>query len=272
MKRIVLTFALALSMSVAGAATASETAPQSAQVTSVQPGEAAEPLLVLVEANPWALVLGSDSPKLALYDDGVVIYQKDGAYLAARLDTDDVQNFMDALQLEALTELAGNYSISELTDQPTTEIFLWADGQYKRIWIYGSLNSEAPDLGPTRLAGLSQLPPQVAASYRRMSSFDRPDAVAWAPEAIEVMISPYEHAPDESIIWPSRWPGLDHPGTRQRGNGLSLFIPASEDAALRAFLQEQRELGAVLIDGRKWAVSTRFPFPKEDRWMSIGAD
>ncbi|WP_420469550.1 hypothetical protein [Brevundimonas sp. FT23042] len=272
MKQIIMTLALALSMSVAGTTTASSAALQSAQAASVQPGEAARPLLVLIEADPWASVVGADSPRLALYDDGVIIYRKDGAYRAARLAAGEVESFMSALQPEALTELAGAYSISEWTDQPTTDIFLLRDGRYLQVQVYGSMDPAAPKLDGVSFADPARLPHPLLEAYRRMVAFDPDGAVVWSPEAIEVMIWPYEYAPEESIVWPAHWPGLSDPETRQRGDDYSLFVPASEGAALRSFLQGRRQRGAVLIDGRKWAVSTRLPFPKEEEWMALGAE
>ena len=34
------------------------------------------PLIVLIERDPWLMVIGSDSPSFALYDDGTLIYLK----------------------------------------------------------------------------------------------------------------------------------------------------------------------------------------------------
>ena len=58
---------------------------------------------------------------------------------------------------------------------------------------------------------------------------------------------------------------------RRRGRGsYSLYLPASELEPLRKFLASRREKQAILIDGKKWAVSCRLPFPRESEWMSGG--
>lgn len=237
---------------------------------TIQPSARAEPLLVVIEEDPWAMVIGSDSPKFALYDDGVVIYRKETGYHAVRLNADELAVFMSALQPEALQELAGGYSISTWTDQPTTDILLRIGTGFTRISVYGSLDRVVSAAGKEPMADPSRLPQRLLDTYGLLSAFERTDAVPWSPEAIEVLIWPYEYAPDESIVWPSRWPGLTHAETRPRGSSYSLFVPTSERAALREFLEGRRERGAVLIDGRKWAVSTRLPFPREDRWMKPG--
>jgi hypothetical protein len=273
MKQIVLACALVLSVAFYGGLAAPTSAEPTSEIVNIRPETSAEPLVVLLETDPWASVVGSDSPTFALYSDGVAIYRKDDAYLSVRLDTDELQIFMSALELESLKGLAGFYSIGGLmmTDQPTTTLFIRGEGRYVRIQVDGSL-ARATSLpkGPST-ANPGGVPPRVLEAYLKMAAFDPDAAVAWSPAAIEVMIWPYEYAPDESIVWPSRWPGLDDPETRQQERGYSLFVPASEGAALSAFLQGRRERGAVLIGGRKWAVSTRLPFPKEDRWMTAEA-
>ncbi|AHE55827.1 hypothetical protein NX02_20930 [Sphingomonas sanxanigenens DSM 19645 = NX02] len=41
---------------------------------------------------------------------------------------------------------------------------------------------------------------------------------------------------------------------------------------LRTFLEELPESSPVEIDGRKWSVGTRMPFPHEDLWMGRNAE
>ncbi|MNK13981.1 hypothetical protein D3C87_320750 [compost metagenome] len=261
MKRMILACALVMSFLFAGVLTARTIEPISQAL--LQPQAGAEPLLVLVEYDPWAMVIGSDTPKFVLYDDGVVIYRKDDGHHTARLSPDEMATFRASLRPEALSRLAGSYALTENTDQPTTDILLRSGSTYARISIYGSLSSLT--VGPA-------LPTEILDTYERLIAFERRDAVPWRPEKVEVMIWPYEYAPDESIIWPAGWPGITHVDTQQRGENYSLYISASEYLKLREFLGTRRSRGAVLIDGRKWAAQVRLPFPKEDRWMGAGED
>jgi hypothetical protein len=81
------------------------------------------------------------------------------------------------------------------------------------------------------------------------------------------MIWPYDYAPEPSIIWPSEWPGLQSERTIRRGESYSVYVPSADLDALRDFLRSRNERGAVEIDGAKWAVSLRTPFPGEESWM-----
>ena len=90
----------------------------------------------------------------------------------------------------------------------------------------------------------------------------------WLPETIEVMLWPYEYAPEESIIWPEGWPDLKSKTTRKRGkDSYSVFLPSKSYSELLQFISTQKEKNAVLINDKKMAISLRFPFPMEARWM-----
>jgi hypothetical protein len=217
------------------------------------PAADAEPVIVYIETDPWAMVIGSDSPRFVLYDDGTVIYRTDAGYQSVTLSP------ADSAALAAKVSLAGikdytNYT--NVTDQPSSVIIDFRE--LLAVVAYGatSRHRQSGSRGDKLLTMITLL-----------REYQSPEAKKWEPEAIEVMIWPYEYAPEASIIWPGPWPGLDHPATVQRGDSYSLFVPASERAALLAFLETRKARGAVEIGGRKWAVSLRTPLPGEARWM-----
>lgn len=213
----------------------------------------AAPVIVYIETDPWAMVIGSDSPRFVLYDDGTVIYRTDAGYQAVTLAP------ADRATLAAKVKLAGTKDYTQytnVTDQPSSIIIDFRD--MLAVVAYGatSRHRKRGDAGDRLLAMITLL-----REYRS------PDAAPWEPEAIEVMIWPYEYAPEASIIWPAEWPGLDHAATVPRGDGYSLFVPTRDKDALLAFLETRKARGAVEIGGRKWAVSLRTPLPGEARWM-----
>ena len=116
------------------------------------------------------------------------------------------------------------------------------------------------------------MPPSVTSAYEKLVKFDHPAATNWLPVKIELMIWPYEYAPEASIIWPKDWPGLDSQDTIKRGDGFSIYLPATEYSRLIEFLKRRNEKGAVLIGGKKWAADVRFPFPREAEWMREHAE
>jgi hypothetical protein len=222
-------------------------------VRANSPAADAEPVIVYIETDPWAMVIGSDSPRFVLYDDGTVIYRTDAGYQAANL----MATYSAALA--AKVNLAGikDYTdYTNATDQPSSIIIDFRDQMAAVAYGATSRHRDRGDRSDRLLTMITLL-----------REYQNPDAKPWEPEAIEVMIWPYEYAPEASIIWPAEWPGLDHPATVQRGDSYSLFVPISEKGALLAFLETRERRGAVELGGRKWAVSLRTPLPREARWM-----
>ena len=218
------------------------------------------PLVVLRESNPWAGVIASDSPAFALYADGTVIYRTEAGYKSVRLDGTAQAGLLRSLALADLSRAAGRYEASNATDQPDADLLLYAGDKPFYISVYG---------GMTDASVRGQLPAAIVAAYDILRGFARPDARDWMPDRIEVMIGPYEYAPEPSIIWPKDWPGLDDPTTRKRHEDqYSLYLPATDLEALRKFLANRHERGAVLIGGKKWSVGLRLPFAHEELWMS----
>lgn len=220
-------------------------------------GDQALPLVVLLASDPWAMVIGSDSPKFALYDDGVAIYRTESGYRTVKLREDEIAAFQKELRIDDLACLAGDYEASESTDQPTESIFVGKGGKFAKISVYGE-------------PGGPKVPTEIVSAFEKLTTFHRADAKAWLPAKIEVMIWPYEYAPDASIFWPSKWPGFDSIEAVKRGDSYSIFIPASDYQELIEFLNKRKEKGAVQIGGKKWAADVRLPFPAEESWAAGG--
>jgi hypothetical protein len=218
------------------------------------------PAVILLESDPWAMVIGSDSPAFALYEDGRAIYRTRSGYVSVKLEPGDLHKFMDSLEPGSLAGLSGGYTATESTDQPRTWLFVYAGKQPAFVTVYGSLDDEEVR---------AKLPPQIVAFRDKLRSFRDARASKWLPETIEVMVWPYENAPEPSIVWPKRWPGLDAPTTRKRREGISLYVPSYDFEPLKSFLATRRPTGAVEIGGKKWAASYRLPFPHEQLWMAL---
>jgi hypothetical protein len=205
------------------------------------------------------MVLGADSPRFALYENGLAIYRIKDGFRQILLDGQRAADLRKAVNVGALACLNKHYSTAgEVTDQPSELLFFGRGGTLSSISVYGSIPASGE---PT------DLPLPLVTAYERLATFDDSKAKPWMPEYIEVMVWPYAYAPEPSITWPSNWPGLSDARTVKRGEGYSLYLPSKDYQDLRAFLRTERERGAVEIGGKKWAVSFRFPFPQEALWQ-----
>lgn len=217
------------------------------------------PHLVIVEYDPWRMVIGSDSPVFVLYDDRTTIVLTPDGYQSARLEEAEFADLVGDLNVSgALRELGGDYDLSVATDQVTTLLQAFPGGESKRLRVYGSMRKkEMREKAPASLLAL----------FDAAIGYQLPNAQPWLPDKIEVMIWPYEYAPDPSIVWPTEWPDINDASTRQRGDAYSIYLPSDQFEKLREFLKSRESRGAVEINGKKWAVSTRLPFPMEELWM-----
>ena len=158
-----------------------------------------------------------------------------------------------------MAALAGGYDATNATDQPENTLLVY---RYKKpfyISVCGALDDKSVR---------ERVPTEITEVFDKLRNFRPLVTQAWLPDKVEVMVWPYDYAPDQSIIWPKRWPDLKDPSTRKRGDSYSIYVASSEMPGLKAFLASQKEKGAVEIAGKKFAASIRFPFPHEALWMA----
>jgi hypothetical protein len=230
-------------------------------------------MLVFIQSDPWKMVIGSDTPRVAIYDTGEVIFLKTvkGAAVYHRkvLDKEAMASVRAQLApVIALQNLKPHYSISIGTDQPVA-MFYARDGQHTAVAsVYGlrSGGSTTPDSEITRGRGLDAPPPELLRLHAWLCSVDFPDSEEWKPQYVEVMLWDYSYAPDPPIQWPAEWPGLESGRAVKRGKDYSIFLDGSLVPQLRQFLSSRKPKGAVELGKRKWAVSYRYTFPSEPEW------
>lgn len=151
-------------------------------VSAQSPAADAEPVIVYIETDPWAMVIGSDSPRFVLYDDGTVIYRTDAGYQSITLAAADSAALAAKVSLASVKEYT---DYTRATDQPSSIIIDFRD--LKAAVAYGAM-SRHRDRGDRSDKLLTMI--------TLLREYQSPDAKPWEPEAIEVMIWPYEYAPE----------------------------------------------------------------------------
>ncbi len=221
-----------------------------------------EPMVVLMEYDPWRMVIGSDSPTFALYENGLVIYRAEDeiGYVSALLDFEERDALYAQIASDAFFALDDYYEATEWTDQPSNVIMLWdKNGQVKRVSVYGSLYAG----GEIESESRANTPEAFLTAFDTLVNFSHAEAKAWLPEKFEVMLWPYDTS--DSVRWPADWPDLDDPTTKPRGeDSYSVYVPIDE---LEAYFALQDSGSAVKLAGKTWAYGLRFPFPTEFLWM-----
>ena len=242
---------------------------------AVDPFAGTEPIVVWVQTDPWLDVLYSDTPNLAIYETGEVVYldrsRSGNGYRRVVLTPERFKKIRrDILALGKFPTWRCNYNVKpNVTDQPTTILFIRFGEIYARTKVYG-LTTPGTRLRADNVAkpdrGADALPEGLTALHRYLASLRFQGSTAWVPKYWEVMLWPYEYAPQESIHWPTDWPNFASAMSRQHGELHSVFLPGAKLHALQEFLKTRKPKGAVELDGRKWAIAYRPVFPGEPKW------
>lgn len=228
-------------------------------ITPVYGDETARPVAMLTVHDPWAMVLGADSPAFVLYESGQVIYQRAEAehgvsYWSATLDEDEFAALVEALDVDAFAALDEDYDLVPVTDQPTQVFWVRTEKDgIVRVRVYGSLMSDAK--------ARATAPDVLVNAFDEMTGFDHPDAEPWLPEKFEVILWPWRTS--DAVEWPTDWPQLDSPFAVEREHVTSIYLGIGE---LERFLTLATDASALRLDGDTYAFSLRLPFPHEVTW------
>lgn len=224
------------------------------QPRPTEPYAGTDPLVVVIERNPWLMVMGSDTPRFVLYDDGTVIYTTEmRKYLTVKLTSEELEaakkDFLPPDYYMNLRE--SQFSISSFTDMPTNVFYFSRQEKKKAFSVYGVMKH---DRLPSEIADLKGI-------YERATTYTHPLAQEWVPKYIEVMITP-GILPGLPPDWPEGWPTLDDTLTWNRGSGYSIFLPSSK----------LKELTDYLTKRKKERVHYRYAFPSEPIWLEKEAE
>ena len=218
-----------------------------------------QPLVLLTEYNPWAMVIGSDSPTFALYANGMVIYwageRRTGRYLIVTLAPSEVSELFKSAHLNEAKDFGSCYSIEDGTDAPTNVLVVKTETGYKAIDVYGVIR-HSDNIPPARM------PSDLQEAFRVLLAFQSSNAHEWKPPYLEVMMWPFSYA-KSSAPWPNIFPGVADKNTRRTSRGITLFLPFSQLDQYRDFVSKLKPTQAVSLDGKKWAISQRIPLPHE---------
>jgi hypothetical protein len=225
------------------------------------------PLAVVIERNPWALVIGADSPRILLFPDGTIIRYDLGEnrwpeFTTARLTASELAKARHALgSLESFMALKDFYDLApNVTDLPTVEIIRSEQSGSKVVRVYGYAaetvatpatfsfkSTQEPDACPEEFNRL----------YRLLVSMKPTHSISWMPKYLEVIIWPYEYSPEEPLVWPENWPGIDSRWAFQSGDSYSIVLAGDREKELRRFIESRKEKQAVLLAKKKWSISYR---------------
>jgi len=221
-----------------------------------------KPLIILYVTDPWLDVIGSDSPVFALYDSGLIIFLrhiKENAYeyASVTLNEEEKNKLIKTFSInKSFYDLDLYYSVINASDQPNNILFIGID-KPKMVTVYGDLKYSNTYKKNDKLNSFYSI-------YKKAVSYDNPNAIKWLPDKIEIILWTSDKIKDEATVWPSKWPDLNDAQTIKRKEQYSVFLDAKYFDEFRSFRKELK-YHVVLMNGKKFYFSYRFPFPHETR-------
>ena len=221
-----------------------------------------DPVAILIEHNPWAMVIGADTPRTAVFRDGTIIRLQQSRLFVSKVTGGERDRLLRAIEPSWLFwRLRDDYNVMpNVTDQITTELVINEPKQWKRVQVYGYSPDPWESPGSTTFYGgprPDSLPREVKRLSELLVSLKPAHEVEWEPHYLEVMLWPYEYSPETPLPWPSEWPNLKSPWAFARGDSWSVILDGSQRSKLEAFVAKRGERQAIALDGHKWAIAWR---------------
>lgn len=245
MTRTILTILLTLSLTVSFGQTFNE--------------KYGQPIIVLIETDPWLMVIGSDVPTFALYENGQIIYKKvvdkKWKYFEVSNDRETTQKIIKSFGItDSLMKQQDYIEASSWTDQPTNIMLLNFD-TLRQISVYGRIREIKSD---ARL----KTPKDFLTVFDNIVKFETDTAKEWLPDTFEVMATKYSYSPEKPLKWNKDWNDIKSSSTVKRSDDLySIYLDKKYFDDFIKLLKSMKEKQAVEINGEKYSLSYRLPFP-----------
>lgn len=217
------------------------------------------PIVVLYETDPWLMVIGSDVPTFALYENGQIIYRKikdkKYKYFEVKHDHDTTQKIIKSFGItDSLMSQKKYIEASDWTDQPSNIMILNFD-TVSELTVYGSLSSPKSE-------AREKTPKDFLTVYDNLIKFEDKEAIEWIPDNIEVLATKYSYSPETPLKWNSEWNDINSSTSVKRNDDLySIYLDRKYFDDFISLLKKIKEKQAVEINGEKYSLSYRLPFP-----------
>ncbi len=181
-----------------------------------------QPIVALIETDPWLMVIGSDVPTFALYENGQIIYKKvvdkRWKYYEVINNRETTQKIIKSLGItDSLMKQEDYMEASDWTDQPTNIMLLNFD-TVRQISVYGRLRNVKDE-------ARQKTPKDFLTVFDNIIKFETDSAKEWLPDTFEVMATKYSHSPERPLKWNSEWSDIKSPATKKRGDNLySIYL------------------------------------------------
>lgn len=216
-----------------------------------------KPLIALVITDPWLMIIGSDVPTFALYEHGQIIFKKKKddtwRYFEIQYNPQEITKIIESFNISKdVVALEDEITVSYSTDQPENILLVNLDTT-KIINVYGDMQSKVDR---------KNTPSSFLHLFDEILKFDSDSATEWIPDTFEVMALDYSHSSKEPLEWNKNWNDIDSQTTIKRNDDFySIYLDKEKFSDFINLRNKLEDKQAVMINGKKFSIYYRFPFP-----------
>jgi hypothetical protein len=222
-------------------------------------GAPPRPVLTLHITFPFDIEGSNGMPVFVLYDNFVAIYRTTISYdryprfASAKLKPEFAAQLLDLATSKAFLALDSAYDLAPgWTDQASSVIRVWSDGQNKIVTVRG--------YGPSA-------PEPFATLFKRLTTFRAPGGRTWLPDSLNVTLIRVDSscAAFAPVAWPS---ALPLPATSMEPRLVRYGLPIRYLSRVQKLRKEYGnwDCTPVSIGRTYWELWYDYPFPNDSAW------
>jgi len=203
------------------------------------------PILVVIQTEPWGMVVGGETPAYALYENGLFVFRDHSAkdilrYRAIQLPERDRESLFDLLGNSAPAGgFKARYDLApwNVTDQPELRIFFQTKDQTVVTRLY-AWTLEGPSITKSMVEEMERLEPGSGKSdkpepvlpgglgkvFDRLREISGRPSQVWDSSYREAVLWPFQHAKGKGMPWPMNLPQPGSKFVRTFPHRLSVYV------------------------------------------------
>jgi hypothetical protein len=216
---------------------------------------------------PQAWGENSGSPRIAVYDDGLVVMRRGDAFASSMLPPDELRSLAARVDAFASFEKE-SFTASRVLHAPVYVLHGWTGGQLNTVRVFGDLASTAADRTAT--------PPPLLSLVDALLKIEKLDAKPWQPEQVEVRLceravkAGQRNRELKLPRWPAGWPAPESGKQQTYLQGCwAVKLPGVSREQVEALVVKGVGPGSaeIAVGDKPWLLTlSRFVLPSEELW------
>ncbi len=216
------------------------------------------PILVVLQTQPWGMVVEGETPAYVLYQNGLFVFQDHSAkdilrYRASQLPANDMESLLNLFrETVPVGGFKARYDLApwKITDQPELRVFFRTKEQTMVTRLY-AWTLEGPSITSSMVREMERLEPESSKSdrpepvlpgqlgkvFNRLREVSGRPSQVWVPLYMEAVLWPFPHAKGKGMPWPTDLPQPGSKFVRVFPHRISAYVDQKDPEKLLRFFE-----------------------------------